>query len=277
MSVWMGSKSCISRTLCGHATTQAAQPQQISVATTSPYRCFQCFRSLFSIGGGIVSGYSKDVDAGILPVKNLTRAKRRLAEHFEDADRQELARALLDDALNLCRDSGFLTWFVASDDEEALERAQSYGFHTVKDQTGTLNGALQQAVQVAIAEGATSVTMVPSDIPLAYSGDLRDLLDTGSTSEVVVVPSARDGGTNGLYLRPPDILEPRFGTASMQAHLLLAERLGFRCSILVLPRLALDIDTLDDINDFLRNERASETQTAQLLARMRPELTGAES
>jgi O-antigen/teichoic acid export membrane protein len=34
-SVWTGSKSCISRTLWGHATTHAAHPQQISVETIS--------------------------------------------------------------------------------------------------------------------------------------------------------------------------------------------------------------------------------------------------
>lgn len=217
------------------------------------------------------------VDAGILPVKNLSRAKARLAGHFSDAERLEIAEALLEDSLALCRDSGFLTWWVASDDEQALTRAKDYGFSTVKDQTGTLNGALQQAVAVALSEGATSVTMIPSDIPLAYSGDLRDLLDTGSTSEVVVVPSARDGGTNGLYLRPPDILEPRFGTASMQAHLLLAERLSYRCSILVLPRLALDIDTLDDVDDFLKRDKMGSSKTAEVLARLRPSVTETES
>ncbi|HWL66039.1 MAG TPA: 2-phospho-L-lactate guanylyltransferase [Actinomycetota bacterium] len=217
------------------------------------------------------------MDAGILPVKNLSRAKHRLAEHLDDADRLEVARALLEDSLALCRDASFLTWWVASDDEEALTRAHDYGFNTVKDQTGTLNGALQQAVLVAMAEGATSVTMIPSDIPLAYSGDLRDLLDTGSTSEVVVVPSARDGGTNGLYLRPPDILAPRFGTASMQAHLMLAERLGFRCSILVLPRLALDIDTIEDVDEFLTRERTGESKSAEILAKLRPHVNGAES
>ena len=215
------------------------------------------------------------MDAGILPVKSLKKAKGRLGEHFDETGRSEVAHALLEDALALCQASSFIQWWVASDDEEALTMAQSWGFNTVKDQTGTLNGALQQAVLAVKAEGAQSVTMIPSDIPLAYQGDLRDLIDTGSTSEVVVVPSARDGGTNGLYLRPPDILTPRFGTASLQAHLQLAERLGYRCSILVLPRLALDIDTIDDVDEFIRKDQMGTSKTAAVLKRLRPNGSGA--
>ena len=210
------------------------------------------------------------MDAGILPVKSLKSAKRRLGEHFSADERLEIARALLVDALNLCNESGFLEWWVTSDDEEVLDAAVSYGFNTVKDSTGTLNGALEQSASVAMAAGAESVTMIPSDVPLAYSGDLRDILDTGSTSEVVVVPSERDSGTNGLYLRPPNILRPHFGAASLKGHLQLAERLGFRCSILVLPRLALDIDTIEDVDAFLSRELHSPSQTAEVLSRFRP-------
>ena len=216
------------------------------------------------------------MDAGILAVKSLDRAKRRLSDHFSPEERVEIARALLEDALTLCHDSSFLTWWVASDDDEALDRAQAYGFNGVKDQTGTLNGALQQAVLEAKAAGAESVTMIPSDIPMAYAGDMRDILDTGATSEVVVVPSSRDGGTNALYLRPPDILAPRFGTASLQAHLSLAERLGFRCSILVLTRLALDIDTVNDVDEFLKKDTQGTSHALAVLKRLRPEAASAE-
>jgi 2-phospho-L-lactate guanylyltransferase len=210
------------------------------------------------------------VDAGILPVKRLDQAKRRLGEYFSEEDRMEISRALFADALELCNKSGFLTWWVTSDDEEVLETAQSHGFNTVKDKTGSLNGALQQAAAVTIAAGAESVTMIPSDVPLAYSGDLQDVLDTGSTSEVVVVPSERDGGTNGLYLRPPDIMAPRFGASSLKGHIQLAERLGFRCSILILPRLALDIDTIEDVDAFLSKELHAPNRTAEVLNRLRP-------
>lgn len=212
------------------------------------------------------------MDVGILPVKGLNRAKQRLVERFGEEGRAEIARALLSDALELCRtSSGFLSWWVVSDDPEVLDLAGGYGCHGLKDQADSLNGALSQAAHAVAMEGATSITIVPSDAPLAYSGDLRDLVDTGTTSDIAIVPSERDGGTNALYMRPPTLMEPRFGTASMQAHVSLAERLGYRCSILVLPRLALDIDTPEDVEAFIRKDKMRTSKTSEVLRR----LTGA--
>ena len=206
------------------------------------------------------------MDAGILPVKRLADAKKRLSERFGDEHRVEIARALVHDALELCRSSSaFLTWWVVSDDHDVLDLALSYGCRPLPDSAHSLNGALALATQAAMAEGASSVTIVPADVPLAYSGDLRDVVDTGATSDIVVVPSERDGGTNGLFMKLPNKMEPRFGPSSLSAHTLLAERLGLRCSVLVLPRLALDIDTAEDAERFLVKDELRLSKTGQLL------------
>ena len=203
-------------------------------------------------------------------MKSLSRAKQRLVEHFGEEGRAEIARALLADALELCRQSsGFLAWWVVSDDDEVLDLATSYGCRGLRDAGDSLNTALTQAAHAVAREGAVSMTVVPSDAPLAYAGDLRDLVDTGSTSDIVVVPSERDGGTNGLYMRPPTLMQPVFGTSSMKAHVAIAERLGHRCSILVLPRLALDIDTIEDVDAFLRKDKMETSKTFAVLKRLR--------
>jgi 2-phospho-L-lactate/phosphoenolpyruvate guanylyltransferase len=213
------------------------------------------------------------MDAGILPVKALAKAKQRLAEHYGEESRSEIARALLTDALELCRQSsGFLTWWVVSEDAEVLDLATTYGCYGIKDEEQTLNGALTLASYAVAREGAESITIVPGDAPLAYAGDLQDLVDTGTTSDIVVVPSERDGGTNGLYMRPPTLMEPHFGTSSLQAHVALAERLGHRCSILVLPRLALDIDTPDDVTRFLKKDNLGTSKTSEVLRRLHPDV-----
>jgi 2-phospho-L-lactate guanylyltransferase len=215
------------------------------------------------------------MDAGILPVKRLENAKQRLLDHFSEEDRAEIARALLEDALHLCQStSGFLVWWVISSDREVLELAQTYGCRGITDDAPTLNQALAYAAQVVASEGADSATIIPSDAPLAYAGDLRELLDTGETSEMVVVPSGKDGGTNALYMSPPTLMEPRFGPQSLHAHLSLAGRLGHRCSVLVLPRLGLDIDTIDDVDEFLSKDKVGTSKTAQVLRRLRPEISG---
>ena len=213
--------------------------------------------------------YPEDMDAGILPIKGLATAKQRLAPDFGDEDRREIAMALAQDAMKLARSSSFLTWWVVSNDDEVHDLARSSGLNGVKDEGEGLNPAVRQAIEVVTREGATSATIVPSDVPLAYSGDVLDLVDTGATSEIVLVPSAKDGGTNALYIRPPELIVPRFGRSSMQAHLALAERLGHRCSILVLPRLALDIDTVEDVDEFLTKDKVGKSATAAVLNRLR--------
>jgi 2-phospho-L-lactate/phosphoenolpyruvate guanylyltransferase len=205
------------------------------------------------------------MNAGILPVKRLSRAKRRLGRDLGEGRREGIARALLDDALGLLAAVDFLDWWVVSDDPEVLERARADGHRGIEDPAGGLNAALEHALADVKAHGATSALIVPADVPLATAGDLRDVCDTGETSDVVLVPSRRDGGTNALHLRPPDLLAPHFGTGSLDAHVRSAERARLRCSVVVLPRVALDLDTIEDARELVRSDEAGRSATAALL------------
>jgi 2-phospho-L-lactate guanylyltransferase len=208
------------------------------------------------------------MDAGLLPVKNLDLAKRRLLPHVSEEERFTIARALLEDALDLCASAGFMSWWVVSEDATVRELASERGFALVDDPGEGLNRALVAGIQAVTQAGADSVTIVPSDVPLAWAGDLQDIIDTGATSEIVAVPS-RDGGTNALYLSPPTTLEPAFGPFSFKAHLAAAERLGKRCTMLPLSRLELDIDTIEDVDAYLARPKAAETRASVVLADIR--------
>ena len=212
------------------------------------------------------------MNAGLLPVKRLDTAKRRLLPHVTDEERLTIARALFDDALDLCASAGGLEWWVVSDDDEVLAAATARGFGLVADPGAGLNSALEAGLAVVMDAGAESVTIIPTDVPLAWAGDLQDIADTGATSSVVVVPS-RDGGTNALYLSPSDVLKPSFGQFSFKAHLAEAERLGLRCSMLALPRLELDIDTIEDVDAYLARPKAAESRTSTVLTEIRARAT----
>jgi 2-phospho-L-lactate guanylyltransferase len=214
--------------------------------------------------------YPDGMDAGVLPVKPLAEAKTRLGPDFDATARTAIARALLEDALALCTSASFLTWWVISRDPEVLGMAGDRGLETIEERGAGLNDAVSQAVLDVVGAGASSMTVIPADVPLAWAGDLRDLLDTGATSDTVVVPAARGGGTNALYLDPPEILAPRFGPASLQAYLAAAESDGLRCSILTLPRLALDIDTVADVDAYLARPKPASGATQRLLEQLRP-------
>ena len=208
------------------------------------------------------------MEAGLLPVKRLDQAKQRLLPHVTDSERLTIARALFEDALDLCTSFPALEWWVVSDDEEVRSISLQRGFSVAPDPGNGLNGALESGIATVIEAGAESVTIIPSDVPLAWAGDLQDIVDTGATSSMVVVPS-RDGGTNALYLSPPDVIKPSFGEFSFKAHLSDAENLGLRCSMLALQRLELDIDTIDDVDAYLARPKAADTRTSTVLADIR--------
>lgn len=181
-------------------------------------------------------------------------AKQRLAAHLSEDQRTELARALAWDALDLSGRCAFLDWWVVSDDPAIRSEARERGFRVVGDPGTGLNAALARGIRAVVEAGASSVTILPADLPLATADDVRDIVDTLATSTMVVVPSGGDGGTNALALSPPDVVEPRFGPGSLEAHVALASERNLRCSVLALDRLALDLDTRADIDGLLAAE-----------------------
>lgn len=207
------------------------------------------------------------MDVGILPVKSLVSAKQRIAEELGDDARRALASALLDDALALCATGDWIRWWVVTADPVVERLARHFGFGVIEDPGGGLNPALKAAVAYAGEQGATSITIVPADVPLGTRTDLLDIFDVGATSEMVVVPALRDGGTNALYMSRVGLIEPAFGPRSLQAHLAHASAAKLRCSILRLPRLELDIDRADDIADLLKRPEAAGTAAGRAAAR----------
>ena len=206
------------------------------------------------------------MDAGLLPVKELSDANQRLSAAFTNEQRLEISRALVADALDLCEKTSFFRWLVVTSDSNVAQLAKSRGFEVVEDPGHGLNAALDAGIKHAMDAGAKTATVLPVDVPLATSEDVRDLLDTGAISDVALVPSHSDGGTNALYLSPANALQPRFGPMSLSAHVGDAERRGLRCSILDLPRLALDVDTPDDAKGVV--EKGGASQTVQVLRRL---------
>jgi 2-phospho-L-lactate guanylyltransferase len=210
------------------------------------------------------------MDAGILAVKRPDQGKRRLGPDFTETERREIARALLDDALALLRGADMFDWWVASDDPQVLEEAAGLGFGSIGDPGDGLNPALFAAVERVRAAGADSVTILPGDLPLATPEDLVSILETGATSEVVIVPSG-DGGTNALFMRPPGLIAPAFGERSLRGHLEAAEKERLRYSVLPLERMALDVDTAADATALIGwPEAASLSRAARLLVSLRP-------
>lgn len=197
----------------------------------------------------------------IVPVKELARAKSRLAEVLSPAARRRLMLMMLGRLLHLltgeCGTKLAAVW-VVSNDAEVLPLAAEYGVRTLPDSAGELNGALEGAREAVQKAGGTALLVVPADLPQITAADIAELsgaLQTGAA--VVLAPDAERDGTNALGLRLPSPLRFQFGIDSFARHYAAAVAHSQAIQVYASPTLALDIDTPENLQKLVGWESAA--------------------
>ncbi|MBM2812601.1 MAG: hypothetical protein HW416_3360 [Chloroflexi bacterium] len=212
----------------------------------------------------------------LIPVNDLKRAKSRLSSSLKPAERRDLVLAMLADVIAAVTAARIGQISVLSPDSEVLSYARSLGVQTIHEQPRQrgLNEALQWAIQSHLS-GADEVLVLPADVPLVSVAELRAFRDSAGDLEdrprsVSVAGTSFLEGTNGLWLRPPDVIPTQFGKNSFTRHLAATIFAGIDVNPLaVIPGLALDIDTSDDIIAFgVLSRRRMPTRTLKLLQRL---------
>jgi 2-phospho-L-lactate/phosphoenolpyruvate guanylyltransferase len=185
----------------------------------------------------------------LVPVKDLTQAKARLSPLLSPAERYTLAAAMLDDVLAALRQASTVDRIaLVTTDARALALAAQWGFEVIDEGSGRgETGAVELAVKVCRERGASSLAVIPGDIPLLTAADVDGVMQLGRQHDVVIVPSWDSRGTNAVLLRPPDALQLRFGSWSFFPHVKQAKRKGLSYKVVRSPRVALDVDTPEDL------------------------------
>jgi 2-phospho-L-lactate guanylyltransferase len=185
----------------------------------------------------------------LVPVKDLTQAKVRLSPLLSPAERHALAAAMLDDVLAALRQASTVDRIaLVTTDLHALALAAQWGFELVDEGSGRgESGAVELAVKVCRERGASSLAVIPGDIPLLSAADVDCVMQHGTHYDIVIVPSWDSRGTNAILLRPPDALQLRFGSWSFFQLVKQAKRKGLSYKVVRLPRVALDVDTPEDL------------------------------
>jgi 2-phospho-L-lactate guanylyltransferase len=186
----------------------------------------------------------------IVPVKPLRRGKSRLAGLLSEEQRTRLNRYLLVHTLTILNEiSDIEHTLVVSRDPAALALTRSMGGRTVlEDGAPQFNTAIERATIVAQAQGARAVLILPADLPLVESDDLRILLSYGQTPPVVVIaPDRRQEGTNGLFVNPAGLIEYSYGPGSFKRHCQSATEAGAKLEIVNNERINLDLDLPEDL------------------------------
>lgn len=201
----------------------------------------------------------------IIPVKALAGAKSRLAPVLNARQRYHLALQLLQHTFRLLQPllqeeliAGFV---VVSNDKSVLALAEEYRGTGLPELEGTiptathLNPALAQAARWCKENRrASALLIMPSDLPLLKTEDLREILSylklNPTEPLAVIAPDRHEQGTNALLLRPPNLLNFNyyFGERSFGYHLSAMGHLpGVQLKICIRPGLAFDLDQPEDL------------------------------
>jgi 2-phospho-L-lactate/phosphoenolpyruvate guanylyltransferase len=201
----------------------------------------------------------------LVPVKNLSAAKQRLAAVLDQPARTELAQAMLHDVV-----AALAAWTrrpacaLVTSDPFALELARQYDFEIIPDPANPgETGAIEMATRLCEARGIDSTLVIPADIPLIQASELDQILAQAPEEGSVLVPAADGRGTNAAFRRPANLFPLRFGNDSFKPHLAAAQATGKPCQVLELPGIALDVDNPGDLQQLLAH--TGETRTQRLV------------
>ncbi len=179
----------------------------------------------------------------LIPVKDLAKAKARLAPVLDEAGRRELITAFYRDVLAAALDCPAVDSVgVVSLDADALALASEAGAEAIAV-PGDLNDSLDAAARTLAGQGVDRVLILHADLPLVSAEAIETI--ARSASDVALV-SPGDGGTNALVC-PAGAFRFQYGPGSAQQHREAAWNAELEPELLDLPDLALDIDTPGDL------------------------------
>jgi 2-phospho-L-lactate guanylyltransferase len=186
----------------------------------------------------------------LIPVKSLKTAKSRLASSLTQHQREILVLDMFHHVLCVLLDSElFEKVSVVSSDKQVLEKAYLWGAQAVVEEYHGHNQALHAAALKEMSEGVTSLLTISADLPLLTTQEIRCFFEQSLQHDLVLAPSRDGTGTNAILIHPPLAVPYVFGPGSLQSYLEAAKQRHLSYSIYHSIGLALDIDTIDDLDE----------------------------
>ena len=187
----------------------------------------------------------------IIPVKPLAQSKTRLAHLLTAHERADLMRCFLQNALLTLNCVAAIDHIlVISSDDEVLDLAQRQGAVTIAEKEARgLNTAVSRASHYAQQNQATSLLILPADLPFMQTADIEQMLQTVKYKQSPIMAICTDDkqdGTNALLLSPPSHFRFHYGPNSFHQHLQEATRHGYTTHIVTTSGLQFDLDTEAD-------------------------------
>ena len=203
----------------------------------------------------------------IIPVKHLGESKQRLSQILSPEEREDLTKIMFAEVVNTIKEFGLQdTWSIylltVTPDAEVAKLAKSMGSKYILEESGTgVNSAVLRGMKYFKSHDFDIGLILPADIPLIKPVDLDELIRFGMENDVIITPSLKEDGTNALLMRPPDLMRTFYDQDSFMMHKLEAKRQELRSRIHRAYSIMLDIDSAQDVIDFLQSSSSGNTMT----------------
>jgi FO synthase len=193
----------------------------------------------------------------LVPIKPRALCKTRLASVLAPAQRLALVRSMLGHVLATLRATPAIRHIalVTSERDEVADDVLR-----LDDCGGDLNAGLESAVSHAFAAGASTVLILPADLPLVCVRDVREMLRAARRTGIAIAPDRHESGTNAVCMIEPARLRLQFGEHSFSRHCEHARERGMEAASVRSDGLAVDLDTPADFS-WLMQTRSSAMST----------------
>jgi 2-phospho-L-lactate guanylyltransferase len=185
----------------------------------------------------------------LVPARDFEKGKSRLAGSLSDEKRAALGEWMLGRVLEAVSTSGGVDEIgVLSDGGPVLSLAESKGAEAIPCPGHDLNADLGAGLSWALERGARSLLIVPGDLPALKSSDVNAMIAQAAVDDCAVLSPSADGGTNGVFLCPPDGFSFSFGPGSFGRHLEAAKAAQLHPIRFENEGFGLDVDTPADLS-----------------------------
>jgi 2-phospho-L-lactate/phosphoenolpyruvate guanylyltransferase len=199
----------------------------------------------------------------LLPIKDLSQAKQRLAPLLNPEERFALAQAMLADTIRAVRGVRRAEKiFVVTNYGPAIQAAKENGWELLREEQQISESVSVDAASRHCAEcGVSALLRLPLDVPLVQASDIDELLAVKCSGPALVIVPSRDGtGTNAILRTPPTLFPSHFGAGSFARHCDEAHSAGADIFIRRNARLEMDVDDEADLRALAREDlRGTET------------------
>jgi len=186
------------------------------------------------------------VTVAIIPIKELSTTKSRLAPYINDRKRKNLALNMLRKVIYAASGVVSEVWVLGTD-MVAKTTALEAGAQWFEEMGTDLNQSLNLVFRSAWSMDKGALYLA-GDLPFLNQKDLKGLIESSSqSSNGVISPARYSGGTNALLLPKSSSFKMLLGPWSFHRHLAQARVLDLDFSIHYTQGLGLDLDTWDNL------------------------------